>query len=422
MLSEEQEYIHDYVYNNINTEKRILINGSAGTGKTYLAASIIETYIQKTSKRILVTAPTHEALNVLKTKLKHIHSNKVDYATIQSALQLKRIVNNHTGKITFKKDLYAKTEKPIYKGDYYICIIDESSMLESNLVAAIEALGDVVNVIFLADIKQINPVGEDISPVFTMGYDTQTLTVPQRQSADNPILDISLNPNKLALKTSHIVGTNGYIFDNDLDKIVRRIVKGNGDVVYLGWTNKQVNYINSLVRKKIYGTPQRFMLGESVIFDRPYKKLYYNRQKTKIESIEVITHKLKVPSSTVDSKLAGNELVGCLSIPFKLYRINNNVLAVHEDSIQAFLTHSEKVKKECEAKTLGWKFYYAFLEQVASLKYTYAITTHTSQGSTFFCTIVDVGDIYKNPNRKEAARLLYTATTRSSNITIFYNT
>lgn len=420
MLDIDQQKVHDLVIN--SKGERILINGSAGTGKTYLAASIIDTLLADTRKPILVSAPTHEALNVLKNKLEHVSTSRVSFQTIQSALQLTRVIGPE-GNIYFTRDKYAKEVNPIYENHYGVCIIDEGSMLESNLVSAIEKL-ESVKVIILGDIKQINPVGEDISPVFSRGFETYTLETQKRQTENNPIIDISMNPNKLALKTNCLVGATGYIFDNNLDNIIKRLAKdgGKGDVVYLGWTNAEVNKINRLVRNKIYTNPSRYMLGETVIFDRPYS-IFHNRQKIKITDIKVAETELIIPTVgtlTVVSKTG--KLTGGVKAKFKTYRINNAITALHEDSILAFKNVADIIKEKCEKREMSWKLYYGFIEQVASLKYSYAITTHTSQGSTFFCTIVNVGDIYRNSNRREAARLLYTAMTRSSNITIFYNT
>ena len=430
MLSEEQDAIRQAVIDELSLHKIILINGSAGTGKTYLAAAIINDFTYA-GHEVLITAPTHQALNVLKEKLKvdeaTLDDNSLNwktemrktFETVHSALQMKRIINKYTGEVTFRKDLYAKYEKGIYKGKYYVMIVDEASMLEKGILDILEKL-DNVYLLFLGDIKQINPVVEPISEVFTRGYKTFTLLTYKRQNADNPIIDISLNPNKLALKQKSLVGNQGYLFNNNIETLTDRIAKSPDNIVYLAWTNDAVNLVNKKVREKIYKTPNRYELGEYVIFDRPYGE-YYNRQKVKIRSLKTEERTLSVPNerSYVDKK---GKLCNAVRIDLKCYIINNSIIVLHESDVMTFFDLSVEIKQMCEHAGFDWKLYYGFIEQVASLKYSYAMTVHVSQGSTFFATIVDVGNIYKNPDRGEAKRLLYTAITRSSNVTIFYNT
>jgi hypothetical protein len=55
-------------------------------------------------------------------------------------------------------------------------------------------------------------------------------------------------------------------------------------------------------------------------------------------------------------------------------------------------------------------------DQFANVNYGFAITTHKSQGSTFYNVYVDADDILDNDNNTEAKRCIYTAFTRASNI------
>lgn len=63
-----------------------------------------------------------------------------------------------------------------------------------------------------------------------------------------------------------------------------------------------------------------------------------------------------------------------------------------------------------------WDFYYFyFIDQFAQINYGNAITTHRSQGSTYFRVYVDLKDIIKFNNvQKEGFQCLYTAVTRAS--------
>ena len=62
----------------------------------------------------------------------------------------------------------------------------------------------------------------------------------------------------------------------------------------------------------------------------------------------------------------------------------------------------------------GWKPYYEFKESFVDISYTYAMTVHTSQGSTFDHTFVDMNDIQVCRNIEERTRLAYVAITRAA--------
>lgn len=56
-----------------------------------------------------------------------------------------------------------------------------------------------------------------------------------------------------------------------------------------------------------------------------------------------------------------------------------------------------------------------FIDQFANVNYGFTITSHKSQGSTFYNVYVDCEDILNNNNNNEAKRCMYTSLTRASN-------
>ena len=69
----------------------------------------------------------------------------------------------------------------------------------------------------------------------------------------------------------------------------------------------------------------------------------------------------------------------------------------------------------------GWDEYYDYKEHFAHVDYSYAMTTHKAQGSTFTRTFVDVEDINTCPNYSEIGRLKYVATTRASDSLVVFD-
>lgn len=109
---------------------RIILQGSAGVGKTYLVGELVK-YLKKdmtitkhyNNGEVYVTAPTNKALAVLKGKV----TANVAFSTIHSALKLKRYINPKTGQVSFTKgwsrDDGFKSAK--------LAVIDETSMLNT---------------------------------------------------------------------------------------------------------------------------------------------------------------------------------------------------------------------------------------------------------------------------------------------------
>jgi len=56
-----------------------------------------------------------------------------------------------------------------------------------------------------------------------------------------------------------------------------------------------------------------------------------------------------------------------------------------------------------------------FIEQFASVREGFCVTTHKSQGSTFCNVFVDCNDIFKNKDTNIYMKCIYTAITRTSN-------
>ena len=156
VLSEHQKEKFDEFCLKIETEKEILIKGSAGVGKTFLVSFIADYLKTKVaSYRILCSAPTHKALSVIQSKI----NGELKFSTLHSSLHYKAITDKATGEREF---VSVPSEKyPPLKGIKY-WIIDESSMIDTDMLKNIRlhAYRQGVKVIFVGDGKQLNPVGE----------------------------------------------------------------------------------------------------------------------------------------------------------------------------------------------------------------------------------------------------------------------
>ena len=425
MLTEHQNQILNQSLLILQKSKRLLIKGSAGVGKTYMVnelISIIGNGLKSDS--IYCSAPTNKAVAVLKGKV----NVPVKFVTTHSAMKLKRVINYNTGEISFKPDF--DPEFPPLKG-VKLFVIDECSMLNTELLEFIEkyAVLQGCTVIFIGDNKQLNPVNEEESPVFFKDYPEVELTEIVRQKGGNPIIDLSRN---LSLINQHQEIRNdvgGYIYTANKDKIIETLAQVNGtdDLKYLAYTNQEVDSINNLVRKRIYGEPAKIEQGETLVFNAPLGDLYYTNE-------EITVNKLRI-DSRIFKIATGNDVIE--EAELKYYSINYSMMqkneyndkdefidtikVIHEDSESDYKNICALLKARAKAKEISWVDYYNFVEMFADLKYNHAITVHKSQGSTYKQAIVNIKNININKNHKEKTRLLYTAVTRASELLILYN-
>jgi GTPase SAR1 family protein len=420
LTTHQQEKFNEVMYLINNRERRILLKGSAGVGKTWLVHTIVQRLAKITkAKRIMCSAPTHKALSVIRTKV--IVDDDVKFTTIHSALHYRSITDKKTGERVFKSCPNANWP-PLNNIDYWI--IDEASMIDSDMVKSIEEYANKqkTTVIFVGDGTQINPVGEDDSPVFHQEYPEVELTEIIRQGEGNPIITLSRNIPKIWEKKSNLLGGPegediGYLYTKNLAKIIEELAKVNGtdEFKYIAWTNKEVDKINSLVRYRLYGDhPAKIELEETIVFDAPYKS-YNTNETVKVEELHKYTETIKVVLADNHKEKVTEE------VKFVVYCVNKDILILDDSSIPTFKRYAAIMNKNCKQNLLTFEERNYFLNIFASFKYNHALTIHKSQGSTYKTTVLNVKDINFNQNEKEKQRLFYTGVTRASNLLILYN-
>lgn len=363
----------------------LILSGSAGTGKT--------TAIAEFSKNtpILLTAPTHKAVQVLRTK-----NNHAECSTIHSALKMKRKLVGRNYQFVFDERTYARF--PI---DHKVVVVDEASMVSVELINAIEYVGKKYGTrfIFVGDRKQLPPVNEVVSPIFTRDYPEYELTEIIRQAKDNDIIWLSRNLDHLSTRKN---GENFKFVDSKEVPFELLVESNGGDLAkFITWTNSVVTKVNTGVRKMIYGpSPAQVEISETIMLKEPFGD-YKNNEEVEIASVDEAHFTFRdviIPYPEID-----------------IIMLNKEIRLVAEHFERKHKANLESLIAMCKAQALSWTKFYAYKESFADFQYNHAITVHRSQGSTYANSIINIADIQRNPNADEREKMLYTAITRASN-------
>ncbi len=434
-LSTHQNEVFEDVISILRTSRNILIKGSAGTGKTFMVNTLIKSFPSSSKKKIYCTAPTNKAVGVLRSKVDS--REDITFATVHSAMKLKRSIHYKTGEVSFKPS-FNERYPPLSDASYLI--IDEVSMLNSSLLGFIETYSDMFNVkvIYIGDSKQLPPVGEKVSPIFEMDYPEVELTEIVRQAKGNSIIEISRNLNRVNSKVSKFIEVDGekkgYLFSNDQERVLETLARVNGtnELKYLAYTNREVDKINKLVRERIYGVPKKIEVGESLIFNVPYKQQFFTNDEIKVESFAIEKRNFKYKSDKFGSEInEPGESPMYQYVALTVYLINptldsdgkvdSNVIIIHESSETQYQKVIKLLRDKALTSMIDWVDRFEFIEKFADVKYNHAITVHKSQGSTFKQVIINTKDLNINRDKSEREKLMYTGVTRASDLLILYN-
>ena len=410
-----------------------LLTGVAGTGKSFLLIYITD-YIKG---KVIITSPTHKSLKVLK---QFIGADK-NYATIHSALGMKEVINSD-GTVSFQRDPMLGCPAD----NYTHIIVDEASMLDDTIFYELVNFADQgKKILFVGDPLQIPPVNHENSLPFDKSVRLQynikvsKLQTIIRQAQDNPLIqfawDIRTNIHERVqiLKRqevkvpsgsiSFIKRTNEDTFFHDTILPLYKSSDYEKDIDHvktIAWRNKIVDRYNKIIREYLFGPNlPKIIVGDKLIMDAPV----INEEKRILigtnEEAEVLGVEID------EDKLSDEYILKYYKTTVRVYNggiFNQYLLRIlHEDSEPIFKRLCELQIALAKSYSRGsfqarsaWIDYYAFVQSWHQIKYSYCITAHRSQGSTYQTAVVLEYDIKINPNVYERNRIFYTACTRPS--------
>lgn len=422
-LNEQQQkaksLILDFITQNGADDNFFLLSGYAGTGKSTTITDIIAEYQSSSYAWIAMCTPTHKATQVLRKKGKERGSHNIDYSTIHQLLGLTAEIDYNTGEQIFTQVGNNSLKK------YDLIIIDECSMIDSELWGIIqsEVFTHDKKVILLGDEAQLPPINDPISPIFSEDIPSYQLTKVMRTNNLNPLADIinSARNHKLCDNDyySDDLTQGAWIIEDKkvwLNTLLRSFkspqYKDNPDYAKaIAWTNRAVNYINNFCRDELLDYPDTpFTIGERLVANdhiHDYRDtseiLCHNSSEFTITKV-----KPKLDDPIPHYWLKGEDDDGN---KFPLLVVADTDKYKHQ--LKA-LAHKAQSTLHPDKRKEGWKEYWDFKHQFANVNYTYAITSHKSQGSTYDNAFVAQTNIMSNPKRSEAFQSLYVAYSRAS--------
>lgn len=443
--TEALDKIDDFLKSN---KKVMTLSGYAGTGKTSIMEMIAEK-AKMDGKKIIFTATTNKATQVLKAKVEHIGF------PVMTANKAFGIALEPGDKQEYDADdlKAVLVESKVAGSD--AAIIDEASMISQENFDILTSIAKETSlkIIFVGDVAQLPPVERDndsvkLSPVFTNKQgDVITLTKVER-TGDNAILKEATNlrdGEELSGVSSFNKDGKGVAYikpssQEERDKIIKTFapkMKDNPDYFrILTYSNKSVAQYNDTVRRLLGYNDNTPRIGETIL---GYANYDYNKQTRQYGFINSGSYKVvSVAPSKVKKIHIEGEIVSLDVVPVTIEGIDGGTHTYDMVDIKGNEVNKKAVTKIAKALSNLWAQWKStpaisqkriILEAINGLEkslfvndnifnergykllnkrydFGYAMTIHKSQGSTFKNVLLDDVNIamYNNYLDREALK------------------
>ena len=275
-----------------------ILEGSAGTGKSTTITQILSNE-QFADKKIAYSATTNKAVSVLKQYSNN--SENYSFLTIHKLLNIKRKIDE-SGKelfVTLLDNDTNSTSKAKSIFHYDIIVIDESSMISCELLTKLIKIKDRIKgkIIFLGDPAQLPPVNETNSLIFHTN-DITKFRLKEIMRYKGLIVNLCDSVRCLVFDESAKIKFGEFKCDKikiykDFDKSIQKYMKfieGGYQPIYLVYTNRKCDLINSVIRKNIFdNTTNKYEIGELILFNNYHKtssNTYYTSKQMIVKNVD----------------------------------------------------------------------------------------------------------------------------------------
>lgn len=387
----------------------LLVKGNAGTGKTTCARVVAENAVKSgfcKHKDVLLIAPTHKAVDVIKEKCKGFSGSTL-----------------HSAVYHYNKRHHCFIPKTGRELKARLVICDEASMVGDSSSGRL--LTDLLNlgkkagakIIFLGDNWQLPPVGRvflDVWGYFKSFSDIAELTQVMRQSSGSEILTYanSLRLDEDVYIPSESRGEVEVISGHDLCRGYVMTLRKGEDAQLICWTNKKRIASNRWVRERLTSSP--FYVPEAgdkaLVIGNQLKGDFFNGDSIVLgKDFRVLGKARFVMVTKSKTKKIKEVCVPCMmgETPV-LFFPETEQPSIYNSSIEL-----QNVPDEFKHKESGNKCPKEVLnDDVVIATYGYAITAHKSQGSQW--NTVYIGECQMMNSLEDQSKWLYTAVTRAA--------
>lgn len=411
--------------------KNLIIQGSAGTGKTFLTKYLIlegiPNYramcktlgIPDKYQDFEVTATTNKAVETLERQIP-LPQNK-EFCTITSLLGLRVSYNS-----SLRKQTLVPNDQLSSIQSNKIIFIDECSMINSELFNFINERCNNCKIVYIGDKYQLPPVKEKISPIYNCNYPELTLTQPVR-NAGNPALMTLCEQLKNTCETGvwkdihSVAGSIEVIKDGETwQKIIdKAFTKFDYYQRILAYSNNLVsNYAEYLMQLR---GETDYLVPSSVYSSNAYysRKSANNIINLHVDSLVTLVDIDKDVSDDIYKSLHINVDEGkAKNILSKVTvyspTLHKRWIDVTFSKPEYYQSYMKQLYKQSPAE------YYSLSKKILDLRMIEATTVHKAQGSTLDTVYIDLDDISKCTQKDLTAKLLYVAVSRAKNKVVFF--
>ncbi|WP_269622768.1 ATP-dependent DNA helicase [Prochlorococcus marinus] len=425
-----------------------ILSGYAGSGKTFLARKFLK-IVESRKICWTVAAPTHKAVGVLRKALDKEQINPTWYpATIHRLLRLKL---KRKGNL----EVCEKTDKTLKALDQLgMVLIDEASMLESNLLEIVISCAKSFNtrLVFVGDPAQLPPIGESVSPVFSIIRATKSHLneVVRHQGSVLKLANLIKEKDfpcsappcfSLGKPNSGVIGSLDQTTWLEQAKLALKESTAKNDpdsVRILCYTNRYLERLTPHARRALHGKladEMPVLPGEVLISRRAVMSLASLKSNEKLEEPGILlgsnTEMIVEDVNNEKFYLPDNELGGDLgfdipeinSLVAKV-RVSNNIFLIRLmpeigsnsrvvlDKLMNQLSNLAKKLSKKESRHI-WKNFFYLRDSFAFVGPASVLTVHRSQGSTFEEVYI-ASDVFWAREDSLRKHLLYVAVSRAS--------
>lgn len=395
-LNEQQAELFDIIYN-MEFEK-LFINAEAGCGKSYVCCAIAHE-LAEAGFKVGMSAPTHEAKNVLLSKLPA--DTTVEVKTLHSALK----------RFAFRTQVgergFASPSAEGIGTEYDFFFVDEGSMLserEGKELMLIEPENCLL--VIMGDPEQLKAVMQKQGRLWEK-IPTFKLTQQMRQQGE--AFELARACREKPIYPSQSVG-NIEVLESAQemeDRFVELVVKAERptDYLFLAYTNKTVDRINERIHQRLYSTSEPYVLGQWIKLETNTKVFSRGSELQIFGIAQLASDEGKVCGYKSYELLVGRHEQSAMWItvisPDQKERFTKKLEALIEHA--KVLVKNEDFKQlkavNKEIKKLDEAFY-----NVAS---PFARTVHKAQGSSKKYCFVNSLELFKCPEKKAMTYVAY---------------